>query len=55
MVMHKNQTVSLLDGAEDVNLDLPEGLFLVTENRPLCFDANHHHYVMISVHLDNLS
>lgn len=52
--MTRIQTVSLLDSAEDVNLYLPEGLFLVTENRPLCFDANHHHYVMISVHLDDL-
>ena len=32
--MTRIQTVSLLDNAEDVNLDLPEGLFLVTENRP---------------------
>ena len=38
--MTRIQTASLLDNAEDVNLDLPEGLFLVTENRPLCFDAN---------------
>ena len=51
--MSKIQVVSLLDNVEDVNLNLPEGLFLVTKNKPLCFDTNHHHYVVISAHLDD--
>ena len=51
--MSKIQVVSLLDNVENVDLNLPEGLFLVTENKPLCFDTNHHHYVIISAHLDD--
>lgn len=52
--MNEIKIVSLLDDIKDVKLNLPEGFFLVTEDSQLPFPANHYHYIVISVHLDDL-